>query len=50
MMRHYPTVDVVTGFEEWAHTYDQTVDNQLDRCLLAQLHTVPWPQMQRGVD
>jgi predicted TPR repeat methyltransferase len=41
---------VVTGFEEWAQTYDQTVDSQLDLCLLAQLHTVPWPQMQRVVD
>jgi SAM-dependent methyltransferase len=48
--RHYPTVDVVMGFEEWAHTYDQTVDSQLDLALLAQLHTVPWPQMQRVVD
>jgi len=49
-IRHYPTVDVVTGFGEWASTYDQTVQRQLDLDLLAQLHTVPWPQMHRAVD
>jgi SAM-dependent methyltransferase len=48
--RHYPTVDVVTGFGEWAQTYDQTVDHQLDLFLLAHLYTVPWWQMQRVVD
>jgi|RhiMetdeSRZDD1v2_1073273.scaffolds.fasta_scaffold414692_2 SAM-dependent methyltransferase len=48
--RHYPTVDVVTGFEEWARTYDQTVENQLDLALLADLHTVSWSQIHRAVD
>ena len=48
--RHYPTADVVTGFGEWAPIYDQTVSNRLDLDLLAQLHTVPWPQMHRAVD
>ena len=48
--RHYPTVDVVMGFGEWASTYDQTVHSQLDLDLLTQLHMVPWPQMHRAVD
>ena len=48
--RHYPTVDVVTGFGEWASTYDQTVHHQLDLALLAHLHTVPWLQLHRAVD
>ena len=49
-MRHYQTVDVVTGYEEWAPTYDRTVDCQLDIPLLANLHTVPWSFIQRAVD
>jgi SAM-dependent methyltransferase len=48
--RHYTTVDVVVGFGEWATTYDQTVHRQLDLDLLAQLQTVPWPQMRCAVD
>jgi SAM-dependent methyltransferase len=48
--RHYPTVDVGTGFEEWARTYHRTVDGQVDLDVLGQLHTVPGPQVRRVVD
>jgi SAM-dependent methyltransferase len=48
--RHYPTVDVEVGFGEWATTYDQTVQDQLDLDLLAQLQTVPWPRMRHAID
>jgi SAM-dependent methyltransferase len=48
--RHYPTVDVVAGYDEWAPTYDQTADDQMDLSLLTTLHTVPWRHIQRAVD
>jgi SAM-dependent methyltransferase len=48
--RHYPTMDVSTGYGAWAPTYDQTVDAQLDIALLATLQTVPWPQLRTAVD
>jgi SAM-dependent methyltransferase len=48
--RHYLTVDVVTGYSAWAHTYDQTVHDELDLHLLASLQTVPWAQCRTAVD
>lgn len=48
--RHYKTVDVVTGYGEWSHTYDQTVDDQMDLTLLGTLTTVTWKQLHTAVD
>lgn len=48
--RHYPTVDVVTGYGAWAPMYDRTHDGQLDVPLLATLKTVNWQAIQRAVD
>ena len=48
--RHYPTVDVVTGYSAWSHTYNQTVHDELDLHLLASLQTVPWAQCRTAVD
>ncbi|MEO1373745.1 MAG: class I SAM-dependent methyltransferase [Cyanobacteria bacterium J06635_10] len=49
-MRHYSTVDVVTGYAQWAPTYDDTVDNELDIPLLINLQTVPWLKINKAVD
>lgn len=47
---HYSTVDVVRGYAQWAPTYDQTVDSQLDMPLLANLRTVSWGKVKHAVD
>ncbi|MEM6255581.1 MAG: class I SAM-dependent methyltransferase [Cyanobacteria bacterium P01_D01_bin.156] len=48
--RHYPTVNAVTGYQQWASTYDQTVYDELDLPLLNRLQTVDWPQIKYAVD
>ncbi len=48
--RYYKTVDVATGYEEWSHTYDQTVDDRLDLTLLATLTTVSWKNLHTAVE
>jgi SAM-dependent methyltransferase len=40
--RGYPTVGVRRGYGEWAPTYEQTVVDEMDVALLAQLRTVSW--------
>ncbi len=41
--RHYPTVDVVTDFDEWAQAYDQTVDSPLDLALKTPMRHLQMP-------
>ena len=48
--RHYRTLDVVTGYEAWSATYDETVDSRLDLQLLESLGTVTWNQIERAAD
>jgi SAM-dependent methyltransferase len=48
--RHYRTVDVRSGYREWAATYDQTVEDAMDIDLLDALHTVPWPTTRSAAD
>jgi SAM-dependent methyltransferase len=48
--RHYTTLDANAGYELWSHTYDHTVDEQLDIPLLAKLETVNWKSIQTVVD
>jgi SAM-dependent methyltransferase len=48
--RHYPTVDVLTGYAEWAETYDRVVDDALDLALLECLGSVDWAASGRALD
>jgi SAM-dependent methyltransferase len=40
--RHYPTVSVREGYEAWAPTYEETVDDVMDLALLERMATVSW--------
>jgi hypothetical protein len=40
--RRYPIVDVREGYGEWVHTYEQTVQDEMDLRLLEGLQTVDW--------
>jgi SAM-dependent methyltransferase len=40
--RRYPIVDVREGYGAWVHTYEQTVQDEMDLRLLDRLQTVDW--------
>lgn len=48
--RHYPTLAVSEGYEEWAGTYDAVVQDEMDLRLLARLTTVDWAAAGRTID
>jgi SAM-dependent methyltransferase len=48
--RRYRTVDVRTGYGDWAETYEQTVEDAMDIDLLEVLRKVPWPAIHVAVD
>jgi SAM-dependent methyltransferase len=48
--RGYPVVPVVTGYAEWADTYDATVTAGLDQPLLDSLTSVNWRQVRKAAD
>jgi SAM-dependent methyltransferase len=48
--RGYPVVDAISGYGEWAETYDATVAEGLDRPLLEGLRSIEWQRIQRGAD
>lgn len=48
--RGYRTVDVRTGYAEWAPTYEATVQDAMDTELLAQLVAVDWPEVSAAAD
>jgi SAM-dependent methyltransferase len=48
--RGYRTVDVRSGYGEWADTYERTVEDAMDLDLLDALDAVPWPAIRRAVD
>ncbi|WP_067541141.1 class I SAM-dependent DNA methyltransferase [Nocardia crassostreae] len=47
--RNYRTVDVVTGYDGWAATYEQTVMDEMDLALLERLE-VSWDRIGRAAD
>lgn len=49
-LRNYPTVDVATGYAEWADTYEETVFDEMDLRLLARIQSVAWHAVRRGAD
>lgn len=48
--RHYRTVDVATGYDGWAATYDRTVLDEMDLALLDRLRQPRWDRVRRAVD
>jgi SAM-dependent methyltransferase len=48
--RHYPTLAVSKGYEEWARTYDSVVQDEMDLRLLARLGEVEWAAADRVLD
>ena len=49
-MRGYPTVDIRTGYGEWADTYEGAVENAMDIALLEALRTVRWEDAREVAD
>lgn len=49
-VRKYRALPVEEGYGEWVHSYEQTVQDEMDLHLLERVETVPWPEMQRVVD
>lgn len=48
--RRYAVLSVEDGYAEWAATYDDTVQDEMDIRLLERLVSVPWPDMGNAVD
>ncbi|MGW0181201.1 class I SAM-dependent DNA methyltransferase [Nocardia sp. NPDC003345] len=48
--RHYRTVDVATGYDGWAPTYEQTVLDHMDLALLNRLRRPSWTGIRRAAD
>jgi SAM-dependent methyltransferase len=48
--RGYRTVDVSTGYGQWAPTYEQTVEDVMDLALLERLTEPTWHAVRRAVD
>lgn len=48
--RNYRTVDVVTGYDGWAASYDETVRDEMDLALLDRLRRLDWASFHRAAD
>jgi predicted TPR repeat methyltransferase len=48
--RGYETVDVRSGYGEWAETYEETVNDAMDIELLDGLRVVDWSAVRHAVD
>jgi SAM-dependent methyltransferase len=48
--RHYPTLAVSEGYDEWARTYDTVVQDEMDLRLLARLGEIEWAAAGRVLD
>jgi SAM-dependent methyltransferase len=48
--RRYPTLPVREGYREWARTYEDVVQDEMDLRLLARIETVDWAAAGRVLD
>ena len=48
--RRYPTLAVRDGYREWAKTYENVVQDEMDLRLLARIGTVDWARAGRVLD
>jgi len=49
-VRSYPTVSVREGYAEWVHSYESTVQDEMDLRLLRSIHAVAWHTIRRVAD
>ena len=48
--RKYPILAVTEGYKEWADTYEQTVQSEMDLRLLSKIKTIKWNNITRAMD
>jgi SAM-dependent methyltransferase len=48
--RRYPVVEVPEGYSQWVHTYEQTVQDEMDLRLLDRMQTVDWSRPRCVLD
>ena len=48
--RRYPTLAVRDGYREWAETYEDVVQDEMDLRLLARIETVDWAAADRVLE
>jgi SAM-dependent methyltransferase len=48
--RRYPTLPVRDGYREWAATYEDVVEDEMDLRLLARIESVDWAKAGRVLD
>ena len=48
--RRYPTVTVREGYDAWAPTYEQSVEDVMDLALLERIGSVAWDRVTRAAD
>jgi SAM-dependent methyltransferase len=48
--RRYPTLPVRAGYREWAETYEDVVQDEMDLRLLARIESVDWAKAGRVLD
>jgi len=48
--RRYPTLAVRDGYREWAETYEDVVQDEMDLRLLGRIATVDWAGARRALD
>ena len=49
-VRNYETLPVREGYREWVATYEDTVLDEMDLCLLDGLRSMDWAEVRRAVD
>ena len=49
-VRGYPTVEVREGYAEWVHSYESTVQDEMDLRLLRGIHSVTWRTIRCAAD
>jgi SAM-dependent methyltransferase len=48
--RHYPMVSAREGYDAWAPTYEETVEDVMDLALLERIGSVDWDAVGRAAD
>jgi len=49
-IRKYPVLAVKDGYKEWANTYEQTVQDEMDLKLLSKIRSISWTKINRALD
>jgi SAM-dependent methyltransferase len=46
----YPTVSVKEGYKQWADSYEQSVQNEMDIRLLSRIRSIKWDKIDHALD